>query len=300
VAGEAEERVAANAIDAIDVHVHVATGDTGRVADERREARQAAARAYFGAALTHVTADQVAERYRQLRMMAVIFDVDQETRTGLRSSNDEVAEAVRRHPDVLIGFGSVDPNRGEAAVREARRCVEELGLRGMKFHPSLQAFSPNDGRFYPLWEACTSLGIPIIFHTGMSGIGAGMPGGDGIRLRYAQPLLLDDLAADFPELTIIGAHPSWPWQEEMLAIARHKANVYIDLSGWAPKYFPPSLVRQANSLLQDKCLFGSDYPLIPTERWLAEFAELPLKDEVRPKILRANAARILGLAELAP
>jgi predicted TIM-barrel fold metal-dependent hydrolase len=169
-------------------------------------------------------------------------------------------------------------------------------LRGLKLHPGIQAFAPNDHRFYPLWETCTRLRIPVLFHTGMSGIGAGMPGGDGIRLRYTQPLLLDDVAADFPELTIIGAHPSWPWQEEMLAIARHKANVYIDLSGWAPKYFPPSLVQQANSLLQDKCLFGSDYPLIPTERWLKEFGELPLKDTVRPKILRTNAERLLGLA----
>ena len=121
-------------------------------------------------------------------------------------------------------------------------------------------------------------------------------GGGGIRLKYTRPLLLDDVGVDFPELVIIAAHPSWPWQEEALAMARHKGNVYLDLSGWAPKYFPPSLVQQANSLLQDKCLFGSDYPLIPTERWLAEFAQLPLKDEVRPKILRANAERVLGLA----
>ena len=129
----------------------------------------------------------------------------------------------------------------------------------------------------------------------MSGIGAGRPGGDGIRLKYCRPLLLDDVAVDFPELTISGAHPSWPWQEDMLAIARHKANVYIDLSGWSPKYFPPSLVQQANSLLQDKCLFGSDYPVISTERWLKDFADLPIKEAVRPKILYANAARVLGL-----
>jgi predicted TIM-barrel fold metal-dependent hydrolase len=126
-----------------------------------------------------------------------------------------------------------------------------------------------------------------------------MPGGDGIKLRYTQPLLLDDVAADFPNLTIIGAHPSWPWQDEMLAVARHKSNVFIDLSGWAPKYFPPALVQQASTLLQDKCLFGTDFPLIPTERWLTEFAALPIKDEARPKIMRRNAARILGLNHLA-
>jgi predicted TIM-barrel fold metal-dependent hydrolase len=280
--------------EAIDVHVHVATGDRlrGEAADT---ATQAAARAYFGAARAHVTADEVAEMYRGLRARAVIFDVDTEARTGRKVSNDDIADAVKRHPDVLIGFATVDPWRANSAIREVRRAVEVLGLRGLKLHPGIQAFAPNDHRFYPLYEMCANLKIPIIFHTGMSGIGAGMPGGDGIRLKYTQPLLLDDVAVDFPQLTIIGAHPSWPWQEEMLAIARHKSNVYIDLSGWAPKYFPPSLVQQANSLLQDKCLFGSDFPLIPTERWLKEFGELPLKDSVRPKILRTNAERVLGL-----
>lgn len=285
-------------IQAIDVHVHIATGDNLRVANADEDATRAAAKAYFGAARLHVTADEVAEQYRKLNMLAVVFDLDQEARTGRKISNDDTADAVKRHPDVLLGFGSVDPTRGLAAIDETRRCVEVLGLRGMKLHPGLQRFSPNDERYYPLWDACSSLKIPVLFHTGMSGIGAGMPGGDGIKLRYTQPILLDDVAADFPSLTIIGAHPSWPWQDEMLAMARHKANVYIDLSGWAPKYFPPALVQQASTLLQDKCLFGTDFPLIPTERWLSEFAELPIKEAARPKILRTNAARILGLDHL--
>ena len=282
-------------IEAIDMHVHVRTGERARPTDTGEQQRLAAAEAYFRTSHKQLNGDDVAEMYRKLNMMATIFDVDQETRTGVRISNDEIAQAAKRHPDVLIGFGSVDPWKGQAAVKEIRRCVEELGLRGMKFHPTTQAFMPNDRRFYDVWEECSRLGIPAIFHTGMSGIGAGTPGGSGIRLRYAQPLLLDDVAVDFPKLNIIAAHPSWPWQEEMLAIARHKANVYIDLSGWAPKYFPPSLVQQANSLLQDKCMFGSDFPLLSTERWLKEFAELPIKAEVRPKILRENAARLLGV-----
>lgn len=280
-------------IEAIDVHVHVATG--GRVESQISTAGEAAARSYFKAETMHVSGDEIAAKYRALRMKAVIFDVDTETTTGRRISNDEVADAVGRHPDVLIGFGSVDPWKGADAVREIGRCVEELGLRGMKFEQAAQRFMPNEPQFDAIWDACSSLGIPVIFHTGMAGIGAGTPGGSGVRLRHCQPLLIDDVAASFPNLTIIGAHPSWPWQEEMLAIARHKANVYIDLSGWAPKYFPASLVHHANTLLQDKCLFGSDFPIIPTERWLREFGELPLKDEVRPKILRENAARLLGI-----
>lgn len=282
-------------VKAIDVHVHVATGERARGGNPRDEAVAAAARAYFRVERTQASGDEIAEIYRNLDMMCVVFDVDRETRGGAKISNDDVAETMKRYPETIIGFGSVDPWKGQGAVDEVRRCVEQLGLRGMKFHPSTQAFEPNDSQFYPIWAECARQGVPAIFHTGMSGIGAGTPGGSGVRLRYAQPMLLDDVAVDFPNLTIIGAHPSWPWQDEMLAIARHKSNVYIDLSGWAPKYFPAALVQQANTLLQDKCLFGSDFPLISPERWMDEFANLPLKDEVRPKILRENAAKLLGL-----
>jgi predicted TIM-barrel fold metal-dependent hydrolase len=283
------------AIEAIDVHVHVATGDALRQATAKGATDAAAAQAYFGAARLHVPPDEVAEHYRRLGIRAVIFDVDQEAHTGMRMSNDDIAAAVRRHPDVFIGFGSVDPNRGQAALDEARRCVEELGLKGMKFHPGIQAFAPNDQRFYPLWGTCSRLGVPVIFHTGMSGIGAGQPGGGGIRLKYTQPLLLDDVGVDFPELTIIAAHPSWPWADEMLAIARHKRNVVLDLSGYSPKYIPPQYVQFANTLLQDQMVFGSDYPFIPPERWLADFQEAGFRPQVHDKILRLNAQRALGL-----
>jgi len=277
---------------AIDVHVHVATG--GRTAAEEAEG-EAAAKAHFSVERMRLSGDAVAEKYRRLQIRAVIFDVDTETVTGVPISNDEVAASVRRHPDVLIGFGSVDPWKGDGAIREIERCVLELGLRGMKFEQTAQRFMPDDQRFFPIWDTCSRLAIPVIFHTGMAGIGVNTPGGSGIRLKYANPMPLDDVAAEFPELTIIGAHPAWPWQEEMLAIARHKANVYIDLSGWAPKYFPSSLVHHADTLLQDKVLFGSDFPIIETERWLAEFEDLPIRDSVREKILKSNAVRILGI-----
>src|SRR3569833_4245621 len=109
-------------------------------------------------------------------------------------------------------------------------------------------------------------------------------------------MLLDDVAADFPGLTIILAHPSVPWQDEASSVATHKANVYIDLSGWSPKYFPPQLVRAANSLLKRKVLFGSAFPVITPDRWLADFATLARKEEVRPLILKDNAIRVLGLS----
>jgi predicted TIM-barrel fold metal-dependent hydrolase len=204
--------------------------------------------------------DAMADMYRELNGMAVIFDIDDETRTGLKASNEEIAQWVTRHPDVYIGFGSVDPWKGKAAIIEVERCAA-LGLKGIKFHPAVQDFAPNDPRFFPLWETCARLGLAVLFHSGTTMAGAGQPGGAGIRLEYGRPIpYIDDIAARFPELRIIMAHPAWPWHEEQLAILRHKPNVFMDLSGWAPKYIPESVIRYANSLVQDKVFFGSDFP----------------------------------------
>ena len=139
-------------------------------------------------------------------------------------------------------------------------------------------------------------GLPALFHTGHSGIGSGLPGGGGVRLKYSNPIHVDDVAADFPELPIVLAHPSFPWQDEAISIAMHKPEVYIDLSGWSPKYFPPQLVRYANTLLKRQVLFGSDFPMITPERWLGDFERLEIDDEVKPLILKENAARLLGLS----
>jgi hypothetical protein len=210
-------------------------------------------------------------------------------------SSAEVAESCAEHADVLIPFASVDPWRGRAAARQARDLVERYSVRGFKFHPNLQAFHPNDPLAYPVYEVLQELGVVALFHSGQTGIGAGLRGGGGIRLKYANPMALDDVAVDFPDLKIVLAHPSFPWQDEALAVATHKPLVHIDLSGWSPTYFPPQLVRYANSLLKEKVLFGTDFPLITPDRWLADFDKLDIKPEVRPLILKENAARLLGL-----
>jgi hypothetical protein len=196
---------------------------------------------------------------------------------------------------VAIPFASINPHRGAEGVQAARRLISEYEVKGFKFHPSVQAFYPNDRLAYPLYEAIAEAKLPALFHTGQTGVGAGTRAGGGIRLKYSNPMLLDDVAADFPDMPIILAHPSFPWQEEALSVATHKPQVYIDLSGWSPKYFPPILVQYANTLLKDKILFGSDYPVIDPERWMAEFEKLNIKPEVRPLILKENAARLLGL-----
>ncbi len=284
-----------DALTAIDVHTHAEVGSDGHTSLSPE--LLAASAAYFKAhGHRQPTIDEMAATYRERRMAAVVFTVDAEHLTGHpRIPNEEVAAGCAAHPDVLIPFASIDPHRGRAGVREARRLVAEHGVRGFKFHPSLQGFAPDDRLAYPLYEVIEELGVPALFHTGQTGIGAGMPGGGGVRLRYSNPMLVDDVAVDFPELRIILAHPSFPWQDEALAVATHKPWVYIDLSGWSPKYFPPQLVRYANTLLQDRVLFGSDYPVLTPDRWLADFERLDIKPEVRPKILKTNAARLLGL-----
>jgi hypothetical protein len=283
-----------DAVRAIDTHVHVEVGDDGHCA--LPQSVLDAATAYFKASPKRPTLDEIADHYRALELAAVVFTVDAGTNLGRpANSSEEIAQGAARNNDVLIPFGSVDPLTGPGAIEKAKRLVGDFGVRGFKFHPSVQGFDPSDRQYYPLYQALAETGLPVVFHTGQTGIGAGTRGGFGIKLGYSNPILLDAVAADFPELTIIMAHPSVPWQDEAIAVATHKANVFIDLSGWSPKYFPPQLVRQANSLLQDKVLFGSDFPLITPERWLADFDKLDLKNQVRPKILKDNAIRVLGL-----
>jgi predicted TIM-barrel fold metal-dependent hydrolase len=281
---------------AIDFHTH-AEEPCGTHADDGYDDFQAGMAAYFKAPYKHPpTVPETAEYYRQRNIAAVIFPVDAERESGYRRyNNEEMAELAAEHSDVLIPFASIDPAKGKIGAREARRLVEHFGIKGFKFHPTFQGFYPNDRSAYVLYEAIQELGVPALFHTGQTGVGAGMRGGNGMRLKYSNPMYLDDVAVDFPDMQIIMAHPSFPWQEEALSVATHKPNVWIDLSGWLPKYFPPILVRYAKSLLQDRVLFGSDWPVIPPDRWLAEFDKLDIKPEVRPKILKENARRLLKM-----
>ena len=280
---------------AIDIHTH-AEEPCGCHSDDGYDDLQAKMAQYFNAKIVQPTIDQTAAHFREQNVAAVIFPVDAERETGYRRfSNDEVLEQVARNSDILIPFASIDPWKGKMAVREARRLIEEHGIKGFKFHPTMQGFYPNDRSAYVMYEAIAEEGAIALFHTGQTGVGSGMPGGMGMRLKYSNPMYLDDVAVDFPAMSIILAHPSFPWQEEALSVATHKPNVYIDLSGWSPKYFPEILVKYANSMLKKKMLFGSDWPAITPDRWLADFEKAPFKDEVRPLILKENAKRLLNL-----
>jgi len=253
------------------------------------------AQRYFGSSAAARDWNTLAEYYRSRRIGCVVFPVDEKLTGRPRVPNGRAAEFAAEHSDIAIAFASIDPSRGAEGVREARELVQAGGIRGLKLHPPIQQFAPNDRIAYPLYEVFAEARLPVLFHTGHSGIGTGMPGGGGIRLKYGNPMLVDDVAVDFPEMPIILAHPSFPWQDEAISVCLHKPQVYIDLSGWSPKYFPANLIQYANTLLKHKVLFGSDYPLLTPDRWLADFEKIGIRDEVRPLILKENAVRLFGL-----
>ncbi len=273
---------------AIDVHVHLENDEGDNAANE-------AVKKYFGNSGLNRDRKALAEYYRSRKIGCVIFCVDERLTGRKQIPNDEVAAFAAENSDIMFAFASVDPMRGKAAVQEAKRLIATGRFRGFKLHPPVQQFHANDRLAYPFYEVINEARLPVIFHTGHSGIGAGLRGGGGVHLKYGNPMDLDDVAVDFPDMPIIMAHPSFPWQDEAISVCLHKPQVYIDLSGWSPKYFPPILVQYANTLLKQKVLFGSDYPLISPDRWLADFEKITIRDEVRPLILKENAMRLFGL-----
>jgi len=277
----------------VDVHVHPPTKEF--LVDAGGQHIEAAARK-FGHSIQLKTLEQMLSEYSEAGIeKLVLFGWDAETSSRRpRVSNEFIADAVDKHPDRIIGFASIDPHK-KSAVKDLERAIRDLKLSGLKLHPQVQAFEPNDRRYYRIYEKALELGIPITFHTGSTYWGAGLAGGGGVKLGFSNPIMLDDVAADFPELKIIMAHPGWPWQDEQLAVALHKENAYIDLSGWSPKYFQPLLVTYMTKLIPQKFLFGTDYPMLDPRRWLEDFEKLNVSPEVKRMILRENAARLLKL-----
>jgi predicted TIM-barrel fold metal-dependent hydrolase len=240
---------------------------------------------------------QVAAEFKEHGIEACLVALDLRTTINTPPcSNDYVAGMRDRNRDcVLNAWGAVEPSLGRAAIDEARHAVLDLGMMGFHFHPIMQHFSVDDTRYYPLWEEIAGLKVPVMIDVGMTGMGAGMAGGMGAKTRHAHPSSIDALAADFPTLNIIMAHPGYPWIDETTVVALHKGNVYWEMSGWGPKYLPAQIIRDMRGRLQDKMMFGSDYPSIPYARLLKEWNELGFKDEFLEKFFHGNAERVLGL-----
>lgn len=277
----------------IDLHCHPATQEWFDAIKTFADAL----RTYWDRPWEPLSEEQVVADLRESGVEAVIVAFDAETETGLPPcTNDYVASFRDRYPETIIqAWGSVDPWK-ESAIDDARRAVEKNGVLGFHFHPIVGAFSVGDERLYPLWEAITDLGVPIMVDAGTTGMGAGVPGGLGRHLKYSNPWpALDDLAADFPELTIVAGHPAWPWTDQMIAIALHKSNVYWELSGWGPEYFPDALKHDIPRRLQDKIMFGSDYPSLTHKRLIDGWDNLGYDQDVMEKVFHTNAERVLGL-----
>ena len=279
---------------AIDVHTHAEISCRQPFDDFRPDLDEAFIK-YFKAT-KRPTIQETCDYYRSLNIAFVMFTVDAEFEVGRRRvPNEEVAEEAMKNSDIMIPFASIDPHKGKMGVREAKKLISDFPIKGFKFHPTAQGFYPNDRMAWPLYEVIASAGLPMLFHSGHSGLGTGARAGGGLRLEYSNPMYLDDVAIAFPDFPVIIAHPSWPWQDEALSVALHKPNIYIDLSGWSPKYFPAQLVQYANTQLKNKILFGTDFPLITPERWMKDFETAGFKDEVKPLIMKENAVRMLQL-----
>lgn len=277
----------------VDMHVHPPTKEF--LIDAGGSDVEAAAKK-FGHAIELKSFDQMLSEYSNCAVeKIVLFAWDAETINHRpRVTNEFVSNVAAKYPDRVIGFASVDPHK-KSAVKDLDHAIRDLKLAGLKLHPQVQAFKPNDPAYYSIYSKCVELGVPITFHTGSTYWGAGLQGGGGLKLRFSDPMFLDDVAADFPELKIIMAHPGWPWQDEQLAVTMHKQNVYVDLSGWSPKYFAPLLVTYMTKLIPQKFMFGTDYPMLTPKRWLDDFESLHVSSEIKAMVLRDNARKLLKL-----
>lgn len=202
-------------------------------------------------------------------------------------SNDEVASFVSKAPDRLVGIGSVDISKPMEAVREIHRCVNELGFKGIRVLPWLCSTPPTDRLFYPVYVACCELNIP--FCTQIGHTGPLMPS------EVGRPIYLDQVALDFPELSIVAGHIGYPWTEEAIAISTKHENVYIDTSAYTIKRYPPELIRYLKSHGNNKVLFGTNYPMIQPQKALQGLAELELDQDTENKFLSENAIRVFQL-----
>jgi predicted TIM-barrel fold metal-dependent hydrolase len=213
-----------------------------------------------------------------------------------REIHDYTFEYQRTYPDCIIGnWIHVDPKSGKRARKEFERCLRAgAGFCGLAVS-SAGSTPASDPAWEPLYEICIEAGAPALIFVGTTGAGAGLPGGGGIRLDATHPRHLDEVAAAHPRLTIIAARPAWPWQDEMIAIMIHKPNVWYELHGWSPKYHTPALKHEIARRLQDRVMFGADFPLFTYERLVDDWTKEGYAPEILEKVFHRNAERFFEL-----
>jgi uncharacterized protein len=275
---------------AIDVHVHPSTRGLDTHACD-----------YFKRNLSDVpqTGEDFAALYVKQDVKALLIGWHPSTVIeGAHNSNEYVLDLSTGHPDAFAGvLASLDTSAADldAVARYAEKLVINPRVKGFKFHPPDQGFYPSDKRFYGIWEILQAGGKPAMFHVGFTVLGANTDGGSGIALDYGRPIYLDTLARDFPRLKIVAAHPGWPWEQELVGVITHKKNVYVDTSGYLAEQLPEIFFKAIAGRLQDKALFGTDFPYVDIERALISFDKMNFKDSTKEKILIANARALFDL-----
>jgi predicted TIM-barrel fold metal-dependent hydrolase len=225
---------------------------------------------------------------------ALLVAEDMHLTMGRKVSNDIIAAGVRRHPNRFLGLASVDPNDRSKAVSELERAVKELGLVGLTLWPPFHKLPANHRLYYPLYEKALELGIFVVLHTSVN-FSRSSP------LEVSRPFYLDGVAVDFPELRLVASHAGWPWVTELMAVAWRHPNVFMEISAMRPKYMTRSgsgwepLLNYGNTILQDRVMFATSWPLLPLKRTVDEVRNFPLEDPVKEKWLYRNAAGFLGL-----
>jgi len=251
---------------------------------------------YWGRAWQAKTEEEVVAEFTEFDIEALLVALDLTTTIETPPCDNNYVAGMRdRHETIIQAWAAIEPALGQAAIDEAKHAINDLNMIGFHFHPIMQHIRVDDKSFYPLWDEITQLKVPVMIDVGMTGMGAGTPGGLGAKTRNAHPESIDALAADFPDLTIIMSHPGYPWIDETTAVALHKGNVFWEMSGWSPKYLPDSLKKDIRSRLKDKVMFGSDYPSIPYKRILSEWDQMGYSDDMLEKFFHRNAESILGL-----
>jgi predicted TIM-barrel fold metal-dependent hydrolase len=275
---------------AIDVHVHPSTRGLDRDACT-----------YFRRDLSDVpqSAEAFAALYKKHDVRAPLIGWHPSTvKEGSRNSNEHVIDLAARFPDAFPGvLGSLDVHADDlnAVARYAEDLARNAKVLGFKFHPPDQGFYPTERKLYPIWDVLQASGKPVMFHVGFTVLGANTEGGSGIALDYGRPVHLDTLARDFPRMKIIAAHPGWPWEQELVGVVTHKKNLFVDTSGYLAEQLPEIFLKAIGGRLQDKALFGTDFPYVDLEKALASFDRMNFKDSVKEKLLLTNAKALLRL-----
>lgn len=281
----------------IDFHSHWGTERGWRGSPYETAADREALRGYFKWGMSFVSDEEQAERFRTANARVMLdFAFTYTLEAGaVREQHDYAFDFARRHPDVVLGHWiGIDPTQ-PAHVKELERCLGDgPGLIGLAVHSSTPAGTPDE----PGWEACLNLcreaGRPVLVHVGMSATGAGTRGGMGITLEGSHPRYVDRVAARHPDLNVIAGRVAWPWQSEMIATALHKGNVWMELHGWSPRYFPDELKREIGKRLRKRVFFGADYPMLSHERLVADWREQGYPDDVLDDVFTGNAEAFLA------